>query len=248
MVKGLVARRFGVLLPLLFLLSCGIETYYYLPFVPAVTGSSITSATINLPSVPMAYFRNFSLYYRIYVSGSNISISSYTHDILRAINPTLDLDYYALLPYTDTTTASTANAAVVMGNRGYQPLFFNTSGGISSDELTTSTGEQVVISFPPAAGSIPTLNRSSGGLSYELMRSNVGGITPTPDRYFRYTGSGYYDTISTTTNADVVDDTTGGSTKDYAYAAIYIVTTGLNEQTYAPLYSIPTFVGIFELP
>jgi hypothetical protein len=246
MVKGLAVRMFGVLLPLLFLLSCGIETYYYLPPVPAVSGSSLTSATINLPSVPMTYFRNFTLYYRIYISGTNAGTPSYAHDILRAINPTLDQDYYALLPYTDTTTVSTANVAIVMGNRGYQPLFLETPSGISSDTLTTSTGVQLGISFPADGSQNPNL--SFGGVSYALMRSNVGGITLTPDRYFRYTGSTYYGTINTTTNADVVDDTTSGSTRDHAYASLYIVTTGLNEQTYAPLYSIPTFVGIFILP
>jgi hypothetical protein len=254
-VKGLVGLKRTVpaaLFSLLFLLSCGlllscgIETYYYLPRVEDVSTSTNTYATIRLPdsSVIPPYFRNFTLYYRIYISGSNAGVSSYDDVSLRSLNPTLYSDYSALLPYTSTTTVSTANMAVVLGNRGYYPLFFQTGSGYSSDILTTP-GAQLSLSFQPS-GTI--LNPYLSPSTY-LIRSNGGGaITLTPDRYFRYSGSGHYGTINSTTNTDVVDDTTSGSTKNYAYVSMYIVTTGLNEQTYTPIYSIPTFVGIFMLP
>jgi hypothetical protein len=248
MVKGLAARVFGVLLPLLFLLSCGIETYYYLPPVPAVSTSANTYATINLPDISTySYFTHFALYYRIYISNSNAGVSSYDAASLNLINSMLSADYQALLPYTSTTNTSTANMAVVMGNRGYQPLFFETGSGISSDILTTSPpGFVFNISFQPS-GSIahPEFSSTPPAISYYLKRSTGGGTVVPEDRYFNY-NSGLHTGKTPTINTDVVD--TSDAIKDYAYAAVYIVTTGLNDQTFAPVYSIPTFVGIFRLP
>jgi hypothetical protein len=40
----------------------------------------------------------------------------------------------------------------------------------------------------------------------------------------------------------------GISGSRYTYAALYLAAEGLNQPSYTPFYSIPTFIGIFKLP
>ncbi|MDR2376326.1 MAG: hypothetical protein LBD96_07810 [Treponema sp.] len=233
---------------LLFLHSCGIESYYYLPEVPAgnITTSSNQWASVNLPSISVPYFTYFALYYRIYISYEQIA----NIGNLGFVNTTLDSDYRYLAPYTNTSTSTSINVASIMTSRGYQSLFFETSG-ISSDLLSIKNGGTLRIEFP-LSGSNPYISYpASGGTTGTavLMRSNGNGaFSPLPNRYFLNSGPlNDPANISSTINADVADTNSSGSNR-YAYASVYIVSAGLNEQSYTPIFSIPTFVGIFRLP
>jgi hypothetical protein len=249
-------RRCGlaaVLFPaLLFIQSCGIEAYHYLPSTPSgnITTSLNQQATIVLPGISSADFTHFALYYRIYLSYSNVTGFSLSQSDLQGINTTLASDYASLDPYTSTSTTTTVNVASVMANRGYQPLYFELgSGNYSNTHLTG--GGNIRLSFVPRAGdNNPYLVDTSGSSRY-LIRSNGGGsFTPVPaDRRFVNRSELSADAnINQYVNADVVGPSGSGSTR-YAYVAIYITTAGINEQAgYIPLYSIPTFVGIFLLP
>jgi hypothetical protein len=238
---------------LLFLHACGIEAYYYLPEVPAgnITTSANQWASVNLPGISVPYFTHFAMYYRIYISYEQMA----NVGNLSVVNPTLNSDYRYLSTYTSATTTTSVNVASIMGNRGYQPLFFQTaSGSISSDLLSpssigsiTSGGALVRVEFPTATGSTPYISYPGGTAT--LIRSDGDGtFGPRPDRYF-------HDTpvlkdpanINSTTNADVVNTSGTGATR-YAYASLYIVSVGLNEQSYTPIFSIPTYVGLFRLP
>jgi hypothetical protein len=228
---------------LLFLRSCGIEAYYYLPEVPPgnITTSANQWASVNLPGGLPTYFTYFALYYRIYISYEQIA----NIGNLSAVNPALDSDYRYLASYTSATSTTGVNVASVMGSRSYQPLFFETGSGISGDIL--DAGGTMRIEFPFSAASAPYISYPGG--TAVLMRSNGGGsFNPRPDRYFVNSGElNDPANISTTVNADVANASGPGSTR-YAYAAIYIASAGLNEQSFTPIFSIPTFVGIFRLP
>jgi hypothetical protein len=88
------------------------------------------------------------------------------------------------------------------------------------------------------------VNASSGP---PLLRANEL-INPEPDRNFFYSADlvdpSY---ISTNYNADVMANSTAGSTS-YAWAAMYVVHKKFNETTLTEYYSAPTFLGIFLLP
>ncbi|MDR0732277.1 MAG: hypothetical protein LBF63_11455 [Treponema sp.] len=234
---------------LLFLHSCGIESYYYLPEVPAgnITTSTNQLASINLPSISVPYFTHFALYYRIYISYQQMADTGNLGDV----NTTLNADYRYFTPYTDAGASTSINVASIMTNRNYQSLFFDTGSGISSDLLSTRNGGTLRIEFP-LSGTSPYINYPTSGGSTgtaRLIRSDGNGAyNPRPDRSFLDSDS-LKDpaNISTTVNADVVDASGSGSTR-YAYASVYIVSVGLNEQTYTPIFSIPSFVGIFRLP
>jgi hypothetical protein len=239
-------------IPIVLVLSCGIEAYHYLPPVPSgnITSSINEQATIALPAVSSSDFTHFILYYRIYISYSNRTGFSLSANDLRDINPTLYSDYTYLSSYTSTTNTTTVNIASVMTNRSYQPLYFeDSSGGISSGVLT-NPGIQIQLYFPQSGDLNNPPYLSLPGARMKLKRSNGdGAFGPLPQhRYFLNTGDLNTDgNINTTVNADVAAPGGSGLTR-YAYAAMYIATAGINEQTYTPIFSIPSFVGIFLLP
>ncbi|MDR3173146.1 MAG: hypothetical protein LBU19_02750 [Treponema sp.] len=236
------------------ILSCGIETYPYLNPVPSgnITSSINEQATIILPGVgsnSSVAFSHFALYYRIYVSYSNRTGFALSANDLRDINSTLYSDYNSLSSYTSTSNTTTVNIASVMTNRGYQPLYFGTSGNNSPDVLG-SPGIQVQLHFPQRFDlNEPPYLGLPGNTKVNLIRSNGGGtFSPLPaHRYFLNTDELNRDgNISTTANADVAGPSGAGNIR-HAYVAIYIATAGINLQTYTPAFSIPSFVGIFKL-
>jgi hypothetical protein len=226
--------------------SCGVESYYYLPEVPAgnITTSSNALASISLPVISQTYFSYFALYYRIYISYEPIA----NIGALAAVNSTLNADYQYLASYANTTSPTSINVASIMSSRGYQPLFFETGSGIViSDILQNPAGGNLRIEFPSSASPRPYISYPGGTAT--LQRSNGNGsFNPLPNRDFLNT-SQLTDpfNLNSNTNADVVNASGSGGTR-YAYASLYIASAGLNEQTYTPIFSIPTFVGIFRLP
>jgi hypothetical protein len=251
-------RRFGSILVmaalfpvLLFIQSCGIESYHYLSPVPSgnITSSLNERATIMLPSISSSDFTHFAMYYRIYISYSNRIGFSLSQNDLRDINQTLYSDYSYLSSYTSTTNTTTVNIASIMSNRGYQPLYFELPSTEISSGVLTSPGIQIQLDFPQSGSRPPYLSFSDES-TMTLKRSNGGGtFSPLPSsRDFVNTNDLNKDAnISTNINADVVAPSGSGNTR-HAYVAMYIASAGINEQTYTPFFSIPSFVGIFLLP
>jgi hypothetical protein len=249
----IAVRTIRVLVPALLLCSCGIESYYYLPPVPSgnITTSMNEQAVIRLPNFNIAYFSSFTMYYRIYTSYSNDVGFSLSRENLQRINSTLYSDYSYIEPYTSSTNSASANASI-MTNRGYQPLFFESaSGGDISSDILTDPGSELRIAFPQPSPSYPYPYLNYSGRTWYLKRSNGGGsFSPVPaDRYFLNTSAlNDHNNLTATINADVVNVSGSSSGTRHAYVAVYIITSGLNEQAYTPIFSIPTFVGIFLLP
>jgi hypothetical protein len=238
----------------LFLQSCGIEVYHYLR--PISTGDITTSlnqeARINLSnsSSSSSDFTHFAMYYRIYLSYSNRTGFSLSANDLRDINQTLYYDYNYLGPYTDTTSATTVNVASVMANRGYQPLYFELSPYNYSSVVLDSPGTAELY-FPPSGNPNPYLRYSGIGGDLFLIRSNGGGSfypRPASRRFLNTAELSDPAYINQNANADVVAPSGTGSTR-YAYVSIYVATAGINEGAgYVPIFSNPTFVGIFQIP
>jgi hypothetical protein len=231
--------------------SCGIEDYLYLYPVPEsnITIQLNSKATIQLP--PSGNYDSvsnfhFTLFYRIYISGTSldsVAVSDYS-----VLNPTLASDYSVLLPYTDTSSTSTVNVSAVgtvFRNRNYYTLELE-SANIDS-VLASGAGDMTLtLDFLQNPGWIPVME--IGGVSYKLFRSDGGGnFKPEPDRYFcvseDLTDSAKASSLA---NADVVS-ASGTPVEKHAYAAFYIVASGMNSN-FSPVYSAPAFVGILRLP
>jgi hypothetical protein len=231
-----------------FLLSCGIDDYYYLEQIPEgnIRRENNTFATINLPAIPASehYFSYYKIFYRIYISTENTSSEIQTsQSILTGINPSLYNDYAAIYPSTDplNTTASTDVGRLFSGRNYYE---LELSGDVDIKAVLTP-GRSVIIGFP--GNNIP--NISINDTAYILCRSNgEGTFTPEPDRLFLNSveltdNSKAINTI----NADVAANSASSSGQRYTYVSMYCVKVGVNN-TFSYVYSKPTHANIFKLP
>ncbi|MDR0561891.1 MAG: hypothetical protein LBG73_04305 [Spirochaetaceae bacterium] len=229
--------------------ACGLEDY---PFLDRVTSGAITvsftqKAAIRLPSVDSTYFTHFTIYYRIYVSGAYYS-EVHTGN-MNELNSVLASDYNYFLPYTNTdSTTSTSAMGTLFANRKYYPI---TLEGANIDAILGSNAfdKTITLDFTETTPRIIP-NLSIDNQKYNLQRSTGNGVfRPAPEnRYFINTPElNNKDNISNTSiNADVIDKSDVVSTR-YTYAALYIIVTGIDSY-FSPLYSQPTFIGVFYLP
>jgi hypothetical protein len=250
--------RFGFfLLAAAQFVSCGLEEYYYLPSLQE-SGGNIgvelnNKATIRLPNINTSsggyyYFRHFTIFYRIYISGQNESGQIQTSGTaLSNINASLASDYSAIYPSTD-ITSTTSNTAVgsLFRNRRYYEL------ALESEDIKnrlSSPGGTLILEFPTNVGEWPLL--TLGGSSSRLYRSNgEGAFKPEPNRYFLNSSDlNKRENAVPLKNADVADNPSlSESAVRYTYVSLYIVLEGIDERNFTPIYSRPTFIGIFKLP
>ena len=252
--KGVLKRFPGILCVLLSLgglLSCGLEAFYYIDYIPQGVMQDTTRATILLPSGSnegySAYFDHFMIFYRIYTSSINPTGEILTSDDRSAINSALNSDFNSIAPSTDITSTSvvTSNLENTFYNRKYFKL---TLEGEEIDSVLSSRalGGTLVIWFPPNNGVQPTLalNESS---TKTLQRNIENLMDPRPNRHF-LNHPDLYDTANITDqhNADVA--TNSKADLRYTYVSMYIAAVGKSlEMPPRTIYSQPTFIGIFML-
>jgi len=242
------------------LLSCGLEAFYYIDYIPQ-SDYRDTSSTVNLPSSGTegysAYFNNFIIFYRIYTSGEFIETGDYLREnstVRGTINSTLNSDFNGLYSLTDITSTSvnTSNLESTFGNRRYSLLTLE-NANINSVLGSGSLGQRLDIMFSPVAGTRPTLTLN-GGAPYYLQRavSNNGvnppiEFNPKPNQELLNHPDLYNTTyINNNESADVA--TSNAADVRYTYICMYIAARGTSmEMPPRTIYSQPTFIGIFRL-
>jgi hypothetical protein len=231
-----------------FLLTCGIEEYYYLPQVPEINIRTEinTLAIINLPSLTGYYYaQNYSIYYRIYISENNAG----TKDTLSLISSTLISDYNAIYPNTDptSTTAGIPADTLFKGRSYYQMAFYRDGKGENISNLLSASGGNLIISFPTMPGDVPVLSLNNGP-EFPLYRSGeLIRPEPTNNIYFLNTPDlNASEKATSNINADVVAPS--GLSQRYAYVSMYIVAVGSNQAAFTQIYSKPTHISVFKLP
>jgi len=244
------------------LLSCGLEAFYYIDYVPQGIYND-TNATLNLPpgsAEGYAYFDSFIIFYRIYISGVNVQtgpqLTPYDATSERiAINTTLNSDYRGLFSLTNTTSTdvNTSNLENTFYNRRYFLLTLK-DADITTVLGAESLGQTLDIAFPPNPGVEPTL--TVNGASYALQRAAEAPagqtliFTPQPNRNF-LNHPDLFDTTKaypTATNINVDVATNSGSDLRLTYVSMYIAARGTSlEMPPRTIYSQPTFIGIFSL-
>ena len=242
-----------ILIAVLFL-SCGLEDYYYIDQVPQtrIQVELNNKATITLSSLSSIYYASYyTIYYRIYISGLQESGEIQTSSaVLSGVNPALSSDYNALYRYTDPTDTSTStNIGTQFNNRNYYEI--QLQGGNIRNLLDRNFSGRVVIEFPAVAGQIPTL--TAGTSIYPLLRSDgERNFSPLPDhKYFLNAPElNYNGNAISTINADTAANSgwSDGQQPRYTYISLYIVAVGLDDRTFATIYSKPTHIGILRLP
>jgi hypothetical protein len=222
--------------------TCGIDDYIYLA---PVSRDTIT-VEINYVKIPLPnqsgpsgdYFRNYEIYYRIYVSG-RMEVGSIGEGLLSTISSSLYSDYSTMLPYTNVETSTATNVGTVFSNLKYFPLDFE------NINYELRQNHAITLDFSPSVPEPSVID--SSGESYPLVRSSQV-TNPAPNNRYFLNNSDLNNNANAvaTRNADVQGNSTITAER-YTYVALYIVATG-RDSNYSPIFSKPTFVGVFLLP
>jgi hypothetical protein len=226
----------------LFLDTCGIDDYPYLRDVPDEGVNPILNnqVTMNLPSQGGDYFLNYEIFYRLYISDRMV-LSTIGSGQLSTINANLSSDYSAILPYTDkTSTSSTStNIGSFLSGRQYYTLDFE-------DNYTLDSGS-FAIDFAETNTYPVLINLNNSTVSHYLYRSYSMSDLSAEDRFFvNTTDLSNSQNANANRNADV-QDKSGISGPRYVYINMYVVAYGV-DGNYSPVYSKPTWLGVFLLP
>jgi hypothetical protein len=231
------------ILPAVFLFSCGLEEYYDLPQVPQINIKTIfnTDAVIVIPAVPdppYYYATNYSIFYRIYISESDVSTEISSPAQRSQISASLASDFNALEQFTNPANSSVPSASTFR-NRNYFELEFE--GSTINSFLTTigvTLNRTLNIKFPTEPGGFPVVFFDNDP-EIRLRRSgNLISPEPIGDPFLRNTPA-----LNNTINADV-----SARSGNYAYISMYIVAVGYDNSQFTPIYSKPTHISIFKLP
>ena len=242
-------------LMILCLVSCGLEEFLYIDYIPELNVDIGTNdVIIRLPpsgALGYNYFDNFIIFYRIYMSGINPVGKVETVQQRTDINPTLNSDYTNIYPSTDqtSTTVNTSNLANSFFSRRYYLLTLE-DFEINNVLGAGSLGRELKITFSSISGEQPTLSLD-GGTPYVMKRAIEGpGVifSPKPDHRYFLNHPDLYDSVNATSdiNADVADRSANNPLTRYTYVSMYIAAIGRSYLT--TIYSQPTFIGIFKLP
>ncbi|MDR1108010.1 MAG: hypothetical protein LBL19_03140, partial [Spirochaetaceae bacterium] len=91
--------------------TCGIDNYirlYQISRDTIVVDLNNRAKIGQFPSQPGDYFRNYEIYYRIYISGI-MEMGTIGEGMLSTISPTLASNYASIQPYTNADTATATN-------------------------------------------------------------------------------------------------------------------------------------------
>jgi len=228
--------------------SCGIEEEIYLEPVANTYQDGVTRGGLTLPSNSSDYFRYYMIYYRIYLSDQLRTAMEYDSSFLGGINSYLSSHYSSINSnYIANENASTSGLGSSFSSLRYFPLFVTSNGndGIPMYDLLNSgsSGISISFSFPPTEEA-PYMVLSNA--KYYLFRNAVD-FTPEPeDRLFALSEE-LLDTTRITNQVNTDIQPKSNVTSPYAYVSLYICAVGINN-TFAPVYSRPTHIGIFQLP
>jgi len=231
--------------------SCGIEEEIYLEPIASTYQESITRGSLTLPDNSSSnYFRYYMIYYRIYLSDQLRTAMEYDSSFLGAINSNLSSHFTSINnSYIANENASTSGLGSSFSSLRYYPLFVSSNGNDSiamynllSPQMHGNPGSLISFNFLPPDNLAPRLEINNTTFYY-LFR-NADDFTPDPDRLFALSEE-LLAPPTTEVNLDVHPKS--GVTSSYAYVSLYICAVGINN-TFAPVYSRPTHIGIFQLP
>ena len=218
-------------------------------------GVTITSLDFLGASI---HARNYTIFYRIYISGHPESGTIQTTDsVLTSINPALLSDFRAIFPYADPieTDINTTGVGSLFARRGYFELYVSHTGDVSDAReigtlLNIDFPDGISIHFPASGDGAPFL--VADGVQYTLIRSNGGGsFAPQPiNRLFlNHEDLNYNGNVTEMFNRDTARYRYPNPQAPlrFTYVSMYIATIGFDPTTFATVFSKPTHLGIFML-
>jgi hypothetical protein len=242
--------------------SCGIEEHIYLDPVETINDSGLYTAQFVLPnSSASTYFRNYTIYYRIYLS-SFPPVPITTDYDRNNINPRLESHYKDIDSYitNENRLPSEINSAFTRANYFPLSVSLDRTSEINLNNLLSLNGYGTV---PPVqSGGVISLDFSDSSIgpfmtfsydttSTQYFLSRYGKANPSPNEnilFYQYTELFDLQNIGSEINLDIEKPGQNFSelTKT-AYVSMYILAVGI-DYNYSPLYSRALHLGIFKLP
>jgi hypothetical protein len=237
---------------ILLLGGCGLEEYVYLTPIPAgnirVVLNNHAEIQLFSPSEDQRnYFQHYEIFYRIYISSEIPGAAQISTSEFSGINAALQSDYNAILPYLNSDASSTS-IGTLFTNRKYYPLAV---AGTSIDGILSAdpgaSDWMITLDFP--SGKEPDFRSSGVGRTYLLRRTgSLTNLEPAGNLSFTNTDGLYSAANATDTINKDVQSNASGANNVYTYVCLYIVAMGINPASFTPIYSIPSFIGVFPLP
>ena len=259
-VKRYLIFFIAALSAVMFFAGCGLEEYAYIASLSQLTITRDIDTKIKIPSSfdgsGMSGF-HFIIFYRIYISDKNIPPPGYTdsNTEYQSINPVLGSDYkYFKDDIIDKDRIDDMDK--IFRNRGYKYLCLENDEKIDDLLNASVLGKTISFEFPSSYTTDQYPKIIIDGTPHNLFRStDNGSYRALPDRYFLFKPNFWSSKVTTgderidaTTNADIVDkENIIEGQRDYAYAAMYIAATAIDDTTYSYVYNTPTFIHVFRL-
>ena len=236
------------------LISCGVDEYY---FIHPVSQSSIVPEMNNRAIVRIdtsnagnSAFRNFIIFYCIYVSDADIP-STISTVSFNAINPVLLSNHNTIRPYIDSETHVGVNLDNLFRGGGRRFRYLELSNANIDIVLgANAIGSTLIFDFASFQNPTMTVSNGGGTATYTLYRSNgSGSFAPQPDRFFvNREALSRNEFINDQFNADVVNRSGIPVWPRFTYAAMYIATIGYDLNSHTNIYSTPSLIHVFRLP
>ncbi|MCL2190599.1 MAG: hypothetical protein FWB79_01250 [Treponema sp.] len=201
------------------------------------------------------------IFYRIYLSGTLLGADTVDSPQQRSsINTQLNADYNAAFSWADPTNTAVNTAGVhnfFINTRGFFYLELE-GASIASVLGRESLGRSITLDFPDIPGQAPRLILDAGThvRSYDLRRAggrplfdfepvpNIGGALPFFNHHDLLHGP---NRTNREINRDVAPQAPSGQ-MEHSYVMMYIAAMGASGVPPTPVFSQPTFLGIFMLP
>ena len=271
-VKGM-KKRTNILLciiPLFFLLSCGLEEFYYIDYIDDANIDIITYESTIIRRLPSntspgydTYFDHFNIFYRLYLSNTPYSSVFPDTSHFSVINSTLNSNFSSIYSTTDKTSTSfnSENLENFFYTRDFFKLaLYDVAAGkiLDADSVLSKSilGGSLEIIFSGNTGDIPMLRISNK--EYYLLRADKRSdltfkTRPKEHRFFlseeEIRDIAYLNKDDLNNyNADVAKLSSADETY-YCYAMMYICAQGITgDMPPRPIFSQPSFLGVFRLP
>jgi len=242
--------------------SCGIEDYIYLDAVDRTTDSNVTGAQFVLPySSTSMYFRNYAIYYRIYLSDYNTVVNTVLSSEERnRINPALNSHFNTIDPYITNDNILPGGIGPTFERLKYYQLYVSldkineidlsylfSTGGYDSLPGVRPGGRIDLYFSNPTVGPYMTMDYDTASTQLYLFRSNKASPFPKEDRLFFQSNDSFdINNITPENNLDVEKAAGSTNTTKTAYVSMYILAEGI-DFSFSRVYSRPLHLGIFKL-
>ena len=227
-------RQVLILISVCFFTTCGLYEYYFLPQVPEGnrTYYDDTTVLIELPDINTSeyyYATGYNIFYRIYLSNTDIVGSIITPEQRSSISSNLTSNFNFFSSYTNPTNNTLITSPTTFSGRGYYRLELEDGTGVST--VLTSDGGLLSIEFTSDSSFLTINDIEHSFYRYTFVPGQSRDFTP----------------LSELSVDNELNDFARLSPFAHAYVSMYLIAEGENNENFTTVYSKPIHLNIFRL-